>query len=96
MTLGDVVIQNLGDESIHTKEEIISALRKSSRLVSIPGLGKYVARFYIFRGLELKEQTNDDTINTPGYLESLEFLSFEKQPDGMYRVYRSELLMSKF
>ena len=99
MTLGDVVIQNLGNETTHTKDEIVSILRQQSRLVRVPVLGEMVATLYMLIGLELKEQAGPtESADSHPYMgelgmRELELVCFARQPDGRYMVYRTTKLV---
>ena len=97
MTLGDVVIQNLGDESIHTKEEIISAMKQNSRLLRVHGLGNLIVGYHMLRGLELKDQA-EHTASTDSlcYQRVLELVRFDRQSDGYYMVHKSQFNVFEF
>lgn len=83
MSLADVVLANFGEGTIHSKDEIISAIKQQNRVYRIPVLGGFLASVRFRSGLTLEghdHQTNE--YSAIRALRKKNVLYFDRQTDG--------------
>ena len=88
MTLGDKVFDELGEGTLHTRDEIYNAIDRY-RTHKLRGISSVLNKLDFWKGFPLEEQARPSIRDNPsGIIKYVDYVMFKHQDGGYFLVYR--------